>query len=334
MKEHMYKTAFEWLSSGKRVALATVINTWGSSPRPIGSQLVASEEGAFEGSISGGCVEGEIVSEALDVIGHGKPKRLHFGISKKQANSVGLACGGEIDIFLEKITDGNWISDFNAMEKDGKGVSVITDLETGYKIIKSINYFNFKKSLLEIRTKNELNLNSLKENNENSSKMGRYFVHKIYPSIQVVIIGAVHIAQSLCNMAGLHEFDVKIIDPRIDFITTERFPNATLIEAWPHDGLSKIKLHKRTAVVVLSHDPKFDDPALRYALSSDVFYIGALGSKKTHQARIKRFQKYGFSEKMIKRIHGPVGLPIGAVTPEEIAVSIMAEIIQKRRKEA
>jgi xanthine dehydrogenase accessory factor len=161
-----------------------------------------------------------------------------------------------------------------------------------------------------------------------------WFLNVFNAPPKLYIVGAVHIAQPLSQMAALSAFDVTVIDPRTAFATNERFPNLHLIAAWPDEALADLPLDGRTAVVTLTHDPKLDDPALIAALKSDAFYIGALGSKKTHAARVARLKAAGFDDTAIARIHGPVGLDIGAVSPAEIAVSIMAEIIARLRAEA
>jgi len=331
MKDDMYTTVLDWINSGRKVALATVIATWGSSPRPVGSQLIADDDGAFEGSVSGGCIEGAVVAEALDVIGHAKPRRMFFGVSRDQARSVGLACGGEIEIFIEKISAEPWLNELAVLRQTCRGACLITDLNTGGKTVVPLDTFDQRKELGEDLAA-AVNRIQAREKNFTITLTGHpYFVHGIHPPPRMVVVGAVHIAQPLAVMARMQGYDVTVIDPRCDFATKNRFPDVTLIEAWPADALQKLQLHGRTAIVVLSHDPKLDDPALKAALASDAFYIGALGSKKTHTARLERLQLAGLSKKTLARIYGPVGLAIGAVTAEEIAVSIMAEIIQKRR---
>ena len=331
MKDDMYATALEWINSGHAVALATVIATWGSSPCPVGSQLVVDDNGAFEGSVSGGCIEGAVVAEALDVIGHGKPQRMFFGVSRNQAKSVGLACGGEIEIFLEKVSAGPWLKDLAVLRRACRGACLLTDLKTGDKTVVPLDASDQHKELGEDLAA-AINRIQAREKNFTLTLTGcPYFVHGIHPPPQMVVVGAVHIAQPLVGMARMQGYDVTVIDPRCDFATKNRFPDVALIEAWPADALQTLQLHGRTAIVVLSHDPKLDDPALKLALASDAFYIGALGSKKTHAARLERLQLAGFSKKMLARIFGPVGLGIGAVTAEEIALSIMAQITQKRR---
>ena len=157
---------------------------------------------------------------------------------------------------------------------------------------------------------------------------GDYFIHPFNPPKRLIIVGAVHIAQKLAPMAALAEFAVTIVDPRGAFASAERFPGVTLVSLWPDEALDSLALDRRCAVVTLTHDPKLDDPALASALNSEVFYIGSLGSRKTHAARLKRLAKEGFDDDTMARIHGPVGLALGAKSPAEIAVSILAQITQ------
>lgn len=160
---------------------------------------------------------------------------------------------------------------------------------------------------------------------------GEVFLHVFNPPLRLIIVGAVHIAQPFARMAVLTGYDVTVIDPRRAFASDERFPGMTLLSDWPDDALNTLAPDARTAVVTLTHDPKIDDPALEVALSSDAFYVGALGSKKTHGARLERLRRAGFGEDALARINGPVGLAIGAKSPAEIAVSIMAQITERLR---
>jgi xanthine dehydrogenase accessory factor len=162
---------------------------------------------------------------------------------------------------------------------------------------------------------------------------GPVFVEVFNPRLRCIVVGAVHIAQPLARMASLAGYLVTVVDPRTAFASDERFPDVTLSTEWPDEALAKLQLNRRTAVITLTHDPKLDDPALATALRSDAFYIGALGSKKTHAARLKRLQALGFGEAELGRIHGPVGLDINAISPAEIAVSILAEVTQVLRAE-
>jgi xanthine dehydrogenase accessory factor len=327
------KIAVEWDDEGREVALATVIATWGSSPVPVGSQLVVDSRGAFEGSVSGGCIEGAVITEALEVIEKGLPKRLFFGVSDERAWEVGLACGGEIEIYIEKLEPNRALyKEVMALKRDQRSVCLITDLINNHKmLIRPDDPGSLEKVPPGLR---DAVADVLHRESSTIIQMDdkTYFIHGFHPDPQLVIIGAVHIAGPLAEMAGLTGYNVVIIDPRAVFASKERFPDMKLIPEWPDEAMEKMALHSCTAVVALTHDPKLDDPALKTALRSDVFYIGALGSRKTHASRRERLKIEGFSEEQISRIHGPIGLNINALTPAEIAVAILAEITAERRK--
>lgn len=328
----MIETADEWIKKGKQVALATVIATWGSSSRPVGSQMVVDENGMFEGSVSGGCVEGAVVDEALAVIEGGTPKRVFFGVSQDQAWDVGLACGGEIEIFVEKVT---WQSDLNRLvgfRAANRPACLITDLADGEKFLVPLDAPEAVNALApDIRGQVE-KIEQGEQNRMVSAGSRNVFLHVFYPPPEMIIVGAVHIAKPLSQFARTAGYQVVIVDPREAFANPERFPGVPMHVDWPDDAMEQMRLHHRTAVVALAHDPKIDDPALMTALGSDAFYIGVLGSRKTHKERLQRLGQAGFPDDTLERIHGPVGLDIGAVAPAEIAIAIMAEITTVRRK--
>lgn len=327
----MIEVAHQWLKAGSDVALATVIATWGSSPRPVGSQLVIDGEGRFEGSVSGGCIEGAVVSEALDVIDTGTPRRVFFGVTQHQAWEVGLACGGEIEIYVEKVTWGPELDRLMELRDDGRSVCLITELSTGDKQVVPLDDADALDSIQgELRSPVEGLAQS--ERNVVVDLGGRaVFLHGFHPAPRIIVIGAVHIAKALAHYAAIAGYDVLIIDPREAFANALRFPDVPIINEWPDEALRGMVIHARTAIVTLTHDPKLDDPALEVALRSRAFYIGSLGGRKTHAERLERLRQQGFAEEMTKRIHGPVGLDIGAISPEEIAIAIMAEITAARR---
>jgi xanthine dehydrogenase accessory factor len=329
----LLELAFSWAGEGRRVAIATVISTWGAASRQTGSQLIVDSSGAFEGSVSGGCVEPAVITEAFEVIESGRPKLVSFGISNEQAWDVGLICGGRIDIFIESLEANRSIferaAEFKRANRTG---CVITELSTGAAFVVDLDDDDWEDHIPE----------ELKDPVFDIIKRGacsafdingkRYYLHGIYPNARLVIIGAVDIARVLAEMASLSGYSVAIIDPREAFATKERFPDVELIVEWPDEALANMNLHQHAAVVALTHDPKIDDVALRSALRSRAFYIGALGSRKTHDDRLGRLRKEGFDNGNLARIHGPVGLDIGAKTYAEIAVSILAEIIEIHRK--
>ncbi len=303
-----------WLNNGHQAAIAIVKKTWGSAPRQIGSIMAIRDDELFEGSVSGGCVEASVIAEASDMLRVNKAvKTLTFSVADNDAWAVGLACGGEIEILIVVITQQNHRGIQDALKAlSGRSYACLyIDLKTG-GIISS--------KTKELSAKPDLPAN-----------LEGFFLLEIKPKPKLFIIGAVHIAQHLCVFAHENDYDVTVIDPREGFIQNREFKSAHGALEWPDDYFSNKKLDSHSAVIALTHDPKLDDPALIPALKNDVFYIGALGSKKTHAARINRMQDYGFSKDEISRIHGPIGLNIKAKTPAEIATSIMAEIIQTHR---
>jgi xanthine dehydrogenase accessory factor len=247
-------------------ALATVRATRRSAPRPVGSQLAVSEQGELAGSVSGGCVEGEVAVVARDVLESGEPRLLTYGISDEQAGSVGLPCGGEIDVSIERVS----ISELERLVEEGA-------------------------------------------------------------PFKVLVFGAVDIAEALCRGAKSLGWDAVVADPRATFATRERIASADeLLVEWPDAALKRVAPNEKTAVVVLTHEERFDIPALVGALRSEAFYVGAIGSRRTQESRRERLLEEGLSEAELDRLSGPTGLDVGAETPAETAVSILAEIIAVR----
>jgi len=310
--------ALEWHKAGKGAALATVVETWGSAPRRVGSQLAISGEGEIEGSVSGGCVEGAVVVEALEALEDGTQRVLEYGVSDGDAFAVGLACGGTIRVLVEpvgSVLPVALLEELIAARAARRAVAYVIDMQTGARQLTERGYpdrFRLDKSGFE--------------NGE------REFVAIHNPPLRMVIIGAVHIAQALVPMARIVGYDPIIVDPRDSFASESRFPGERIILDWPDEALDTLGLDARTALVLLTHDPKLDDPALERALVSDVFYIGALGSTRTHAARLERLRAAGHTEAEISRIHGPVGLDIGAAGPAEIGLSILGETTKVLRK--
>jgi len=322
-------TAQRWLEAGRGVALGTVINTWGSAPRQAGSVIAVRDDGAFDGSVSGGCVEGAVIEQAQAAIKDGKFRRLEFGVADEQAWSVGLACGGRIEILVEPFASDRargTLRAINEARRLERPVVRAIDLSTGEDQLIDLN--------LDLKPLGQAAAAAARaDRSANVELDGRPWFLALYnPAVDLVIVGAVHIAQALTKMAALVGFRVRVIDPRISFATAERFPGVALSHDYPDEALARAPLGRRSALVVLSHDPKIDDPALAAALASPAFYVGALGSKKTQAARCERLKSRGFSDETVARIHGPVGLPIGAKSPEEIALSIVAQITEVLRK--
>lgn len=324
------ESARTWLAEGQRVAWATVVGTWSSSPRPVGSQMVIAPGARFAGSVSGGCVEGAVIAAADEVFAGGPARTLSYGVTTEQAWEVGLPCGGSIEVFLaeasravvERLCEAAARRQSIATVSDlGSGVSEVWERGRPSRVVVGEALAQAVEAVVH-RERSELV--------EHDGR--RVFVHVQGAPLRLVVVGAVHLTQALAHLAKLGGLELCVVDPRTAFATEERFPGVTLIHEWPDAALQKLALDARTAVVVLSHDAKLDEPALSVALGSECFYIGALGSRRTQQARRGRLAEAGFGERDIDRIHGPVGLAIGALTPPEIAISIMAQIIQAWRQ--
>lgn len=303
--------ALAWREEGRGVALATVIETFGSAPRPVGAHLAVEEGGLFSGSVSAGCVEGDVLAAALDAIADGAPRLLEFGVEDETAWRAGLSCGGRIAVLVERIdapraeTLAALLDDFAAR----RACALVTPLDGG-----------------AARLEREGDLATGLATHDGA----RIFVNLYRPAPRLLVIGAVHVAQALAPMAQTAGLDVTVIDPRGVYAAAERFPGVRLDLRWPDEALPAIGLDAFTALAVLTHDPKIDDPALRLALASDCFYVGALGSRATHARRVERLVASGVTHAALERLRAPIGLDIGAASPAEIAVSILAEIILAR----
>ena len=331
--EAVLEQARAWLAEGKRVVWATVIQTWRSSPRPAGSQMVIAEDGRFAGSVSGGCVEGAVIQHAAEVLATGRAQTRSFGVSQEQAWAVGLACGGKIEVSIAEAPRA-LVEALVAARARREALAWLADLSTGeHWLLDGASGERpawaaseaLEQSVRFARKKDE---SALIERDER-----RLFLHVLPEPLRLLVVGAVHLAQELAELAERCGFELTVIDPRSAFATADRFPRATLRHDWPDEALEELRPDAQTAVVVLSHDAKLDEPALSAALKSEAFYIGALGSARTQESRRRRLTEQGFAESELARIHGPVGIDIGALSTAEIAVSIMAEIIRARRGE-
>ncbi|WP_380058540.1 XdhC family protein [Falsihalocynthiibacter sp. SS001] len=320
--DNIPETALAWHREGIGSVLATVVETWGSAPRPVGSQLAISGEAGIAGSVSGGCVEGAVVTEALDALEDGKRRILEFGVSDDAAFAVGLACGGRIRVMVEPVGSAlplEILEELCAKRKQRIPVAYVVNTEAGTVTL----------------TGSDRHPERFRADRSGFEEDGVTFVGLHNPPLRMAVIGAVHIAQPLVGMARAVGYDPIIIDPRAAFATEERFPDEQIEnEAWPDEALENWGIDTRTAVITLSHDPKIDDPAIITALKSKAFYIGCLGSTRTHAKRLTRLEEEGFDAEALARIHGPIGLSIGAKSPAEIAISIMAEVTRVLRQGA
>lgn len=297
----------EWTRAGEEIALATVVETWGSSPRPLGSKMVVTRSGKMAGSVSNGCIEGAVFEEAQKVLKTGEPKVAAFGVADDVAFEVGLACGGHIEVFVEPLAPAH--KQLLGMLERNEAATLRTNLVTG-----------------EV----ELTAGAV-SGSELARREGDWFIEPLRRPAHLVIVGAIHIAIPLHRLAKLMGYRVTVVDARSKFATKERFPEADeLIVAWPDEAMAKLTLDNSTYVVILTHDPKFDLPALRSVLGKEVGYIGAIGSRKTNQNRFDTLRGEGFTEEQIARVHGPIGLDLGARGAEETALGILAEITATR----
>lgn len=278
----------------------------------MGAQLVIGGDGRIEGSVSGGCVEGAVIVEALEALEEGQARLLEFGVSDEDAFAVGLACGGTIRVLVEpvgQVLSEVMLAELVAARASRQALAYVVDTARGTRALVRDAYPE-----------------RMRMDRSGFDEDGRTFVAVHNPPLRLIVVGAVHIAQALVPMARIAGYDPVVIDPREAFASDARFPGETILHDWPDEAVAKLGLDARTALVLLTHDPKLDDPALEAALAADVFYIGALGSTRTHAKRVARMQEAGFTEAQIGRIHGPVGLDIGAAGPAEIAVAILAQM--------
>jgi xanthine dehydrogenase accessory factor len=340
-----------WLGEGKAVAVATIIKTWGSAPRAIGSKMAVCSDGAMAGSVSGGCVESAVVQEALGVLKVGKPKRLHYGVTDETAWEVGLACGGQIDLWVEplatwQVRSAGKLSPFEVLVQalhDQRPVVRAVVLRRGGLPGDQSAVFPWGGE-----PAGSMPAGLWEEAQDQAQRLfgggvPQTLVHTVKgeeievfydlesPAPTLVIIGGAHIGIELARQAKLLGFRVVVVDPRRAFGNAERFPLAdAVLQEWPAAALASVGLNPSTAVAAVSHDPKIDDPALIAALRSPAFYVGALGSAETNRQRVVRLKDAGLTEEELSRLRAPIGLELGGRAPAEIALAVMAEIIATR----
>ena len=329
-----------WLADGERnIALATVLTTWGSAPRKAGAKMAFTAGGAaISGSVSGGCVEGAVIEAGGDVLAGGRPCLLRFGVADETAWGVGLACGGTIEVFVERLD----LPSYEAARRwiaGGTSGALLTAVAGPDALLGDKGIVERGQAVagplaaaLDAPTLTLADTTHAAQRVTTAAGL-ELFIDPIRPAPALVIVGGAHIAVALARLARVLGYRTVVIDPRRAFGSAARFPDVDrLAQAWPDKALAEEPLTAESAVVTLSHDPKIDDPALRAALSSDAFYVGALGSRKTHAARAHRLAALGFDETQLARIHAPIGLDIGADNPEEIALAIMAEVVKSWRQ--
>ncbi len=316
-----------WLDEHGKVALATVASTWGSAPVPVGGQLVVAPDERFQGSVSGGCVEADVIAEAASVMASGRPRLLEFGVTEETAWRAGLPCGGKIKVLLEPLARGR---DLKYLERkcSRRGAREHRWWSRPMSSPDRARCLHAGSNL----TAGGKGQPWQRRKPAHRRPEGAIFVQALLAPVRIVIAGATNIGQVLADMARQAGYDVVVVDPRTAFLAAERFAGSKTIGAWPAASLSSLGLDARTAVVALTHAAHIDDEALGAALRSPCLYIGALGSKGHARQARRAPARAGFEEAEIARIHAPIGLAIGAKGPAEIAVSILAEIIKVVRE--
>ena len=304
-----------WLEQGDPVAVATVISTWGSAPRPAGSRMAISQSGKIAGSVSGGCLEGEVFEQAQAILA-GKPATLfHYGVSDDLAWTVGLSCGGEIDVLVEPLA------------KAHRDLIAALEAENPVVLRTDVGDAPGARALL---TPADADVPELLDRETTVRKDG-VFLEPFPRPPELFIFGGSHVAIPLTRLAHAMGFRVTVVDARSKFADRARFPEARrVVHAWPDEVLKDLPMDSSTYVVILTHDPKFDDPTITAALRGRPRYIGAIGSKKTHRDRVARLVKAGVDPAEIERVHAPIGLDLGAQTAEETALAILAQMVAVR----
>jgi xanthine dehydrogenase accessory factor len=333
------ETIAQWQEEGQPVALATVVQTWGSSPRQAGAKMALTPSGRIAGSVSGGCVEGAVYDEGVEALKSGAPKLLHFGVADETAWEVGLACGGSIDVFVQPLAP-DYYRATRAANQENVPFAVVTILNgpaelMGKAVLAGEAGLRWGGLSLALDAPAEELARAALDKGQ--SRRGQLvegvevFVEVVLPPPTLIAVGGVHITIALVALAKTLGYYTIVVDPRKAFGNVERFPHVDrLVQAWPDEGLADIPLTRSTAVALLTHDPKLDDPALKLVLPSPAFYVGALGSRNTQAKRRQRLLDDGLRPEDLDRLHGPIGLELNASTPEEIALSIMAQIVAEK----
>lgn len=304
---HVLRAAIDWLEQGHRVALATVVKTWGSAPRPPGSWLAMRADGQLAGSVSGGCVEDDLIAQLRDNrLATDTPGLIAYGVGKEEAARFGLPCGGQLQLLLEPRPDIRVLRAMLAAIERRELFARRVDLQTG------------DATLLPAQRNDTLQFD------------GKQLVTIHGPSQRLLIIGAGQISHFLAQMAQALNYEIIVCDPREEYRQGWQVPGVQLLTCMPDDAVKQLQMDANSAVVALTHDPKLDDMALLEALKSPAIYVGALGSRANNAKRRERLRLFDLSEAEISRLHGPVGLPIGSRTPPEIAVAILAEMTALR----
>ena len=316
------------------IAIATVVKVWGSAPRPLGSKMAINSHGEMAGSVSGGCVEGAVFEEAQGVLKDGTPKLVSFGVDNETAWSVGLSCGGRIDIFIERgvlpelvgaVRNRRLVARAVVLDGPEKGCSRLIypdDEPTGDLGSAALN-----RQAELLAADQWAGLGARRESIPSKNDHNDLFLEVHAPPPRLIIVGAVHVAVALVSMAKIVGFETIVIDPRTAFATQERFGHADqLLHDWPDEAIRRVGVDANTYVALLSHDLKLDVPALKASLHA-ARYVGALGSRKTQGKRLAAAREAGLDDRLLERIHNPIGLDLGGRRAEEIAVAVLAEMV-------
>ena len=298
--------ARDWVAAGRRVHVVTVVQTWGSAPRQAGAMLAVRDDGQVIGSVSGGCIEDDLIARARAGELEDAPARLTYGVTRDEAARFGLPCGGTLRLISEPLHDTAWLDAVLASIREHRLIQRTVDLIDGHTSISPAGPA------------------------DGPDFDGRIFRSVYGPRWRLLIIGANQTARVLADIAATLEFQVTVCDPREEFFNGWNAPHATLLTSMPDDAVLEIGTDERTAIVAVTHDPKLDDMALLEALKSPAFYVGALGSRANQQKRRERLRLFDLEDHQIDRLHGPVGLRIASKTPAEIAVAVAAELIWVR----
>ena len=336
----------KWSKAGKSIAIATIVKANGNPLRPLGSKMAVTTEGQIAGSVTGGCIEGAVYEEAQEVIRSGAPKLVHYGLTSNQTPwEIGLSCGSSLDVLIEPCHSLVWqqveqpildalqqktlLACATLISGDGLGAKLLvwpdgrTQGSLGSQILDQAALEAVQAQLASQDASNAVL--------QIAGQEAEIFIDVFIPPARLIIIGAVHIAIPLVTLAKKLGYVTIVVDPRKAFATRERFPDADeLILEWPSDALEKLKPDLGTAVAAVSHDEKFDNPALAIALKSPAKYVGVLGNRRKIPNRLDALRELGVSEEELQKLHAPIGLDLGSVQPEEIALSVLAEIVAVR----
>lgn len=336
----------QWQREGEEIALATLVQSFGPVPRPSGARFAMTRSGRTIGSVSGGCIEGDVFERSLQVLESGLPAIQRYGIDDAEAIAVGLSCGGEVDLLIDKLAwDEKWQKLSEALLQQHRvflcvGLDPPTLTGRMYIVDPDGTDAGSIHPELDATISDHARNHLMKAGPEIldvqcEGQPARIFIEPLQPQPRLFIVGATHIATILAPMASLVGHHVSVIDPRTAFATRERFPDVdALITEWPDSALKSAQIDAHCCIVSLSHDMKFDLPTLAHALRSDARYVGALGSTRTHRKRLEQLRSQGFGEAELTRIHTPIGLDLGGRSPEEIALAIVAEIVATRYDKA